>query len=137
MISTQTKIDLLSATTEDKIWAAIACAITEGWELSGFIRQTQTAWMCQLADRAKDAANADMDRLLGDMTTAAEMLWSVVANVNQGDWSKQNQQWQEAAARWRDNYFAIVKRYRLRKLAEGMGDADIEALVDFAESLRH
>lgn len=43
------------------------------------------------------------------MADAAEMLWVVLANVSGGDWTKQTQEWQEAAARWRDNYFAAVK----------------------------
>jgi len=43
------------------------------------------------------------------MTDAAEMLWVVLANVSGGDWTKQTAEWQEAAARWRDNYFAALK----------------------------
>lgn len=43
------------------------------------------------------------------MNDAAEMLWVVLANVSGGDWSKQSPEWQEAAARWRDNYFAVLK----------------------------
>jgi len=43
------------------------------------------------------------------MADAAEMLWIVLANVSQGDWTKQTPDWQEAAARWRDNYFQAVK----------------------------
>jgi len=39
---------------------------------------------------------------------AAEMLWVVIANVSGGDWSKQTQEWQDAAARWRDNYFVAI-----------------------------
>jgi len=39
---------------------------------------------------------------------AAEMLWSVLANVSNGDWKKQSEEWQTAAARWRDNYFAAL-----------------------------
>jgi hypothetical protein len=39
---------------------------------------------------------------------AAEMLWVVLANVSGGDWTKQSQEWQEAAARWRDNYFGAL-----------------------------
>ena len=42
------------------------------------------------------------------MKDAAEMLWVVLANVSGGDWSKQTQEWQTAAARWRDNYFASL-----------------------------
>jgi arylsulfatase A-like enzyme len=42
------------------------------------------------------------------MADAAEMLWVVLANVSGGDWTKQSAEWQEAAARWRDNYFAAL-----------------------------
>jgi len=42
------------------------------------------------------------------MKDAAEMLWTVVANASGGDWLKQSQEWQEAAERWRDNYWKIV-----------------------------
>jgi hypothetical protein len=43
------------------------------------------------------------------MADAAEMLWVVLANVSGGDWTKQSAEWQEAAARWRDNYYAALK----------------------------
>jgi hypothetical protein len=46
------------------------------------------------------------------MADAAEMLWVVLANVSGGDWTKQSEEWREAAARWRDNYFAVVKAGR-------------------------
>ena len=45
---------------------------------------------------------------LKQMTDAAEMLWVVLANVSEGDWTKQTPEWQAAAARWRDNYFAAI-----------------------------
>lgn len=44
------------------------------------------------------------------MADAAEMLWIVLANVSVGDWSKQSPEWQEAAARWRDNYFKTLSK---------------------------
>ena len=40
---------------------------------------------------------------------AAEMLWVVLANVSEGDWSKQSEEWQDAAIKWRDNYFEALK----------------------------
>ncbi len=43
---------------------------------------------------------------------AAEMLWIVLANVSEGDWHKQSQDWQDAAARWRDNYFEVLALVR-------------------------
>lgn len=49
-------------------------------------------------------ALADREAALAD---AAEMLLVVLANVSGGDWTLQTPEWQEAAARWRDNYFAV------------------------------
>jgi len=39
---------------------------------------------------------------------AAEMLWIVLANVSGGDWTQQSQDWQDAAAKWRDYYFQVL-----------------------------
>ena len=38
---------------------------------------------------------------LGSILEAA---WGVIANAGGGDWEKETKEWQEAAARWRDNY---------------------------------
>jgi len=43
-----------------------------------------------------------------ELAKAGEMLWTVVANVDGGDWTKQSKEWQEAAARWRDTYFKAL-----------------------------
>jgi hypothetical protein len=53
------------------------------------------------------------------MADAAEMLWIVLANVSGGDWTQQTLEWREAAARWRDNYFAVVKLDVSRPVSEG------------------
>lgn len=42
---------------------------------------------------------------LQDFKDAAEYLWVVLANVSEGDWTKQSKEWQKAAARARDGYF--------------------------------
>jgi hypothetical protein len=34
--------------------------------------------------------------------------WCVIANVSNGDWTKQSQEWQDAAARWRDQWHATL-----------------------------
>ena len=47
------------------------------------------------------------------LADAAEMLWVVLANVSDGDWTKQNQVWQESAAKWRDNYFKVLEEVGL------------------------
>lgn len=51
------------------------------------------------------------DKILKDMAEAAEMLWVVLANVSGGDWKLQSIEWQEAAERTRNQYFAAVKQY--------------------------
>ncbi len=43
---------------------------------------------------------------------AAEMLWNVLANVSEGDWSKQSKAWQNYAAKWRDYYFEAITTAR-------------------------
>ena len=48
-----------------------------------------------------------------EFSDAAEMLWVVLANVSEGDWTKQTKEWQEAAAKWRDNYFKKLKELGL------------------------
>lgn len=50
------------------------------------------------------------------MADAAEMLWVMLANVSEGNWTKQSADWQEYAARWRDNYFAVLTRERQSSL---------------------
>lgn len=37
---------------------------------------------------------------------AALMLWNVLSNVNDGDWTQQSSAWQIAAARWQTYYEA-------------------------------
>jgi hypothetical protein len=32
-----------------------------------------------------------------------EMAWGIIANAGGGDWSKETPEWQEAAAKWRDD----------------------------------
>lgn len=39
-----------------------------------------------------------------NLKDAAEMLWVMLANVSEGDWTKQSLEWQKAAAKWRDYY---------------------------------
>lgn len=67
------------------------------------------------------------------LADAAEMLWVVLANVSGGDWTQQSQEWQEAAARWRDNYFATLKHEQpadARPRAEVMKNNDDHSRVD-------
>jgi hypothetical protein len=66
--------------------------------------------ICTPPREAPDAGTQDDGAGAGNsMADAAEMLWVVLANVSGGDWNRQSPEWQEAAARWRDNYFAALK----------------------------
>ena len=40
---------------------------------------------------------------------AAEMLWVILANVSEGDWTKQSVEWRSYACAWRDYYFAAIR----------------------------
>ena len=37
-----------------------------------------------------------------------EAAWGIIASSNHGDWSGETAEWQEAAARWRDNWHQIL-----------------------------
>ena len=41
---------------------------------------------------------------------AGEMLWIVLANVSSGNWAEQSVEWQDAAARWRDNFHEVARQ---------------------------
>ena len=32
--------------------------------------------------------------------------WTIIANAGEGDWTRETQTWQDAAARWRGQYHA-------------------------------
>ena len=55
---------------------------------------------------------AEAQQQVARLRDAAEMLWVVLANVSGGDWSLQSAEWQEVAARWRDEYFAALAATR-------------------------
>jgi len=38
--------------------------------------------------------------------------WTLIANVSGGDWTQQSEEWQEAAARWRDRFHDVLDRER-------------------------
>ena len=60
-----------------------------------------------------DEERAYANNLLG----LAEIAWGVIANVGQGNWLTQTDEWREAAQRWRDAYHAALAADQ-RRLAE-------------------
>mgnify|MGYP001596864431 CR=1 FL=1 len=56
-----------------------------------------------------ECADAHARQRVREALEETEMLWVVLANVSGGDWTKQSQDWQDAAARARDQYFAALR----------------------------
>lgn len=84
--------------------------------VANFIREPIDFTAAEVREGRADAPPAQKSNMEEPMTEAptslvdaAEMLWVVLANVSGGDWIQQTPEWQDAAARWRDNYFAALK----------------------------
>jgi hypothetical protein len=60
---------------------------------------------------------------------AAEALWAVVANVSEGDWSKQPAEWQEGAIRARELYHAALATATGEEHDPTHGGHEIEAVM--------
>lgn len=79
------------------------------------------------ADETDEALLADHPCLGGEEDAPlqnldlAEFAWGVIANVSEGNWEAQTEEWCDAARRWRDNYHAELGRARVRFNAEGEG----------------
>jgi hypothetical protein len=46
---------------------------------------------------------------VGRLRAEVELAWGLIANAGGGVWTKESSDWQEAAARWRDNHFGVTK----------------------------
>jgi hypothetical protein len=79
------------------------------------------------AEELAEQALVDLRGRLEQMSNAAEMLWVVVANASGGDWTQQSADWQEAAARWRDNYFAALAAVPAGQGEKRSRDQDVES----------
>lgn len=110
-------------TCADQLAAAVLPALghREGHEAYGYLSRLLTSYapqceplpdlmgLCTQIDNLLTGLRFGHREGQPTMADAAEMLWVVLANVSGGDWTQQSTEWQEAAARWRDNYFAAVK----------------------------
>ncbi len=56
---------------------------------------------CIAQRRTDNIRQNDTDELL-------EAAWGLIANVNEGVWDLQSAEWQEAAGRWREDYFKTL-----------------------------
>lgn len=81
----------------------------EGYHFSsrvtGELREALKISSVEFLGKMFDGPSCAKPKPVESIDDAAEMLWTVLANVSGGDWTKQSADWQEAAARWRDFYF--------------------------------
>ena len=67
-------------------------------------------WVCSDPPMTFVCACAPIAAAIREALGEAEMLWVVLANASGGDWTKQSHEWQDAAARARDQYFAALRK---------------------------
>lgn len=103
----------------ENIYASLAVSVGK---LNGELERVQREldhkkmWANEIAACTKEElekAHKEIERVkaaAAEMRDAAEMLWTVVANVSGGDWTKQSDEWQTAAARWRDAYHKALAK---------------------------
>jgi hypothetical protein len=60
--------------------------------------------------RLAEAALHDLEEQFEAWPDLANWMWTIICNVNEGDWTKQNQEWQDAAALCRDQYHALLDK---------------------------
>ena len=53
--------------------------------------------------------------------------WGIIANAGEGDWAREGADWQNAAARWRDDYDRATSQQRTLRRATTLRD-DTEAI---------
>lgn len=54
------------------------------------------------SDRAQAIGDAVVEQVVDPLYEALGDAWGLLANVSEGDWEAQPQEWQEAVTRWRD-----------------------------------
>ena len=58
----------------------------------------------ELAEAFADTLVSETEPLADELESA----WGIIANAGGGDWTKETPEWQEAAAKWRDRYHALL-----------------------------
>ena len=59
----------------------------------------------------------------------AEYAWGIIANAGGGDWTTQTDDWQKAAAKWRDQYHDYLRIFTGQETDEAAEIADMERLA--------
>ena len=57
-------------------------------------------------DQSQGAQPVAEDCRVTGVTDLEEFAWALIANAGEGNWTRERKDWQEAAARWRDQYHA-------------------------------
>jgi hypothetical protein len=58
----------------------------------------------------QDKEIASLKDRIQRLEEALEGSWSIIANVSDGDWTRQKPYWQDYVFRWRDNYFNPIMK---------------------------
>lgn len=96
----------------DPALALLAEMLGHGTHLSSHDRDEEAAFWLKSAERY--AATEPGTRLLAalrsdaEKTELLELAWGIIANAGGGNWYVETAEWQDAAARWRDRYFAAL-----------------------------
>ncbi len=65
-------------------------------------------------DRAVQVIPNEGTSAVDEMKQAAEYLWLVLANVSGGNWGNQHDDWQDAAAKARDQFHDVCRKLKLK-----------------------
>jgi hypothetical protein len=80
------------------------------------IREAVARGWChpETEDRTMDAELAEA--IAGEVTLELQQVvdltyraWTIIANANQGNWEGETEEWQGAAARWRDDFHNLLR----------------------------
>lgn len=84
--------------TEENIRGAVA----RGWTHP----ETEDRVMdAELAEAIAGEVTLELSKIV-DLTYRA---WTIIANSSQGNWENETEEWQGAAARWRDDFHGLLK----------------------------
>lgn len=59
-----------------------------------------------------DLATAIANEVTLEMSNVVDLAyraWIVIANASEGNWDRETEEWQDAAARWRDDFHALLQ----------------------------
>lgn len=80
-------------------------AVREARRSADFLARAENAERKWAVER--DRANGLLEQL-GAAMDVLNYAWTIICNVSEGDWTKQQQDWQDAAARCREQYHALL-----------------------------